>query len=120
MKLPVGSLPQLPERFAAAASPSESKERKGEYGFQVTDLTPDVARQFNVKDTAGVIVVGVAPNSKADAAGVKKGDIIVEMAQQPVHRAQDVHRIASEVTPGARIPLTVWRASRKFRLVVGV
>jgi glutaredoxin len=69
---------------------------------------------------AGAYVGEVKKDTPADRAGMKKGDIIVEMAQQPVRRAQDVHRIAAETAPGARIPLTVWRASRRFRLVVRV
>jgi S1-C subfamily serine protease len=69
---------------------------------------------------AGAYVGAVKKDTPADRAGVKKGDIIIEMAQQPVRRAQDVHRIAAETTPGVRISLTVWRASRRFRLIVAV
>ena len=63
----------------AAASPNQRQQKEGEYGFEVTELTPEIARRFNIKETSGVIVVGVASNSKADAAGVKKGDLIIEV-----------------------------------------
>ncbi len=63
----------------AAASQNQRRQQEGDYGFEVTELTPEIARRFNIKETSGVIVVGVAPNSKADAAGVKKGDLIIEV-----------------------------------------
>jgi glutaredoxin len=69
---------------------------------------------------AGAYVGEVKADTPADRAGIRKGDIIIEMGQRPVRRAQDVHTIASETTPGTRIPLTIWRARRKLRIMLGV
>ncbi len=42
----------------AAVSQNQHEQKDGEYGFEVTALTPEIARRFNIKETAGVIVVG--------------------------------------------------------------
>jgi glutaredoxin len=68
----------------------------------------------------GAYVGEVKADTPADRAGVKKGDIIVEMAQQPVRNAQDVHTIASGLIPGSHVTLTIWRARRRLRVVLGV
>ncbi|UCD82898.1 MAG: DegQ family serine endoprotease [Desulfobacterales bacterium] len=93
----------------AAASQNYGEEKKGEYGFQVTDLTPEVARQFNVDGTAGVIVVGVAPDSKADAAGIKKGDIIVEVNRVSVESVKDFKSLLDQHKNSDGINLLVKR-----------
>jgi hypothetical protein len=44
--------------------------------------------------------------------------VIIEMAQQSVRSASDVHVIASQIIPGSRVPLTLWRAGHVFRIVL--
>jgi serine protease Do len=53
----------------AAASDHQQQEKESEYGFEVTELTPEIAQRYNIEATAGVIVINVAPNGKAKAAG---------------------------------------------------
>jgi serine protease Do len=93
----------------AAASQNQREENEGEYGFQVTDLTPEVARQFNLNETAGVIVVGVKPDSKADEAGVKKGDIIVEVNRVNVASVDDFKSLLDQHKKSDGINLLVKR-----------
>jgi serine protease Do len=71
-----------PVRLADAGTPQHEKET--EYGFQVADLTPEMARRFNMFDDKGVVVVGVNTDSKADKAGIQKGDLILEVNRQDV------------------------------------
>ena len=52
-------------------SASPKVEKEGEYGLQVTDLTPEIAKNLNVNRETGVVVVGVRPDSKAYKAGVQ-------------------------------------------------
>jgi serine protease Do len=77
----------------AAASDHQQKEKEGEYGFQVTELTPDAAQRYNIKETSGVIVVGVEPNSKAQAAGVQQGDLIIEVNRKNVASLKDFNNL---------------------------
>lgn len=76
----------------------------------------------NAKETdrhpAGAFVGSVNPGSLAERAGVKKGDIIIEMVQRPVASTSDVHQMISQIVPGDPIPLTVWRAGRTLRFTV--
>jgi serine protease Do len=82
---------QIGKRPLTMASVSEKpqKEREGEYGFKVTDLTPEMARRFNLAETSGVIVIGVAVNSRAAAAGIQQGDLIIEINHQNIASVKD-------------------------------
>ncbi|MBW2429094.1 MAG: DegQ family serine endoprotease [Deltaproteobacteria bacterium] len=93
----------------AAASQNQRRQQEGEYGFEVTELTPEIARRFNIKETSGVIVVGVVPNSKADAAGVKKGDLIIEVNRANVESVKDFKSLIDQHRNGDGINLLVKR-----------
>ncbi len=57
---------------------------RGRYGMAVAPLTPDVARELGVKAKSGLVVEEVAPASAASEAGIREGDVIVEVNRQPV------------------------------------
>jgi len=80
-----------PLTFAAAETPQ--KEKETEFGFQVADLTPQMARQLNLTEDKGVVVVGVKANSKARKAGIQKGDLIKEVNRQHVASTSDFKKI---------------------------
>ena len=67
---------------------------------------------------AGVYVGEIKADTPADRAGVRKGDIITEMAREPVRNADDLRKIASEVVLGSVVPLTVWRSGHRLRLLI--
>jgi len=101
----------------AAASQNQREQKKSEYGFEVTELTPEIARRFNVNETAGVIVVGVAPNSKADAAGVKKGDVIIEVNRQNVESVREFKDLLDRYKDGDGISLLVQRMNAGLMVI---
>jgi Do/DeqQ family serine protease len=53
--------------------------KRGVLGVQLYDLTPDIAKQYGLSDTSGVLVAGVAQGSAAERAGIQTGDIITTL-----------------------------------------
>ena len=102
---------QIGKRPLTMASVPENgpKEKEGHFGFKVTNLTPEMARRFNLEETSGVIVVGVAPNSKADAAGIQPGDLIIEINHQNVASAKDFKHLIDQNRKSDGINLLVKR-----------
>jgi len=101
----------------AAASQSNRQKNEGQYGFQVTDLTPELARQYDIQDNAGIIVVGVAPDSKADAAGVKKGDVILEVNRVSVASVKDFKNLLDQNKKSDGINLLVKRMNAGLMVI---
>ncbi len=93
----------------AAASDQMQKEKEDGYGFQVTELTPEMAQRYNIKETTGVIVVEVEPNSKAQAAGIQPGDLVIEVNRKNVTSVKDFMKLVDYYKKGDGIKLLVKR-----------
>ena len=110
---------QIGKRPLTMASVSENgqKEKEGEYGFSVTDVTPELARRYNLEDTAGVMVVGVTPKSKADAAGIQQGDLIIEINHQNVASVRDFKNLIHQYKQADGINLLVKRMNAGLMVI---
>ena len=64
-------------------------ESKPRLGMTVEELTPELAKNFGLSDAKGVVVVQVEDGSSAAEAGLKAGDVILEIDQSPVKDVKD-------------------------------
>ncbi len=77
---------------------------EGWRGMKVANLTEEQAKQFELPaGTAGVIVVEVEPNSAADQAGIRPGDLINEVNRAPVGNVNDYQTITAQVNGNALV-----------------
>jgi serine protease Do len=88
-----------------AATPEEQARGRGgegaaggaeSLGLQVADLDEDLRQQFGLKDAKGAVIAGVEPGSPAGDAGLRPGDLIVEVDRSPVHSADEVDKRVSQ------------------------
>jgi len=104
-----------PLTLANAGTPRPEKET--EFGFQVAQLTPEMARRLNVAAESGVVVVGVNANSKADKAGIQKGDLIKEVNRQGVESVGQFKELIRTSQIGDGIDLLVKRMNAGYVVV---
>ncbi len=59
----------------------EKDEQEGitNFGLNLQELTSELAQKFGYEENAGLLVANVEPNSASDSAGIKRGDLIVEV-----------------------------------------
>jgi serine protease Do len=75
-------------------TPSAPEESAGLDGVTVEPLTSKLRSELSLEgDVEGVIVSRVSPSSKAAAAGLRRGDIVVAINRQPVRTAADFDRL---------------------------
>ena len=87
-------------------------------GVTVQDLDAQARRQFDVPARLrGAVVVEVDPDSPAAQAGLKLGDVILEINRQPVHNADEAVALSDKVK-GDRVLLRVWSNGGSHYLVV--
>ena len=69
-----------------AAEEDVQQMPKGEHNFGMTlqEITPELAQQYDLTETSGLIIVNVDSNSPAAEADFRSGDIILEVDQMPV------------------------------------
>jgi len=78
-------------------------------GVTVQDLNHALAESFGLKRPDGALVASVGKGSAAEAAGLKPGDVIVEVNGQAVERSGSLSSLIGLATPGERVRLKVWR-----------
>jgi len=85
----------------------------------VQTLTPALARQFGLHESAGVLVRGVEGASPAADAGVQPGDVIAEIDRQPVKSVDDLERAIDKRQPGSSTLLLVHRNGGDLYIALG-
>ena len=65
-------------------------------GMEVQEITPEMAKNYGLSRTSGVIIVEVESGSLAEEAGLVPGDIIVEVDRKPVSNLEALSRLLAE------------------------
>jgi S1-C subfamily serine protease len=105
------SIPVNTLRWVVSLLIREGKVTRGYLGIsgQMVPLPVRVVRYYRLKNETGVQVMGVAPNSPAQAAGLREGDVISSLGQEPVAGIDDVHRMLTRDVIGKKLDLVVLR-----------
>jgi Do/DeqQ family serine protease len=93
---------------------------RGWLGISIQDLTDQLAAGFGVSSKSGVLVADVLKDSPAEAAGMKAGDIIVELGGAPIKEATDLQKRVAAMPPGRVAAVTVLRDRKQTRLTVKI
>jgi S1-C subfamily serine protease len=102
-------------KFVAARLIRDGKIRRSYIGVagQNVPLPRRVVRFHNLPVASGVMVATAEPNSAAERAGLREGDIIVGYGEQPVAGIDDLHRLLTDEQVGLSVPLTILRRWEK-------
>jgi len=99
----------------------KGKVARGFLGVTVSELTPDLAQGFGLKEgTKGALVQSVKAKAPADKAGVKPGDVVVAVNGKPVESSGQLTRTVSNIPPGGKATLTVLRGNDRKDVQVTV
>jgi len=84
-----------------------STQSSDELGLSVQTLTPQLAEQFGVEESEGVVVTKVEQGSIAATAGIKPGTVIIQVDRKPVKSAEEFKRIVKESSHDKRVLLLI-------------
>ena len=90
--------------------------RRGRLGAQAQDLTPELAQAFDLKQGRGAVITQVDPGSPADKAGLKAGDIVIEVDGEPVRDANTLRNAIGLLRIGSKVHMTVLREGKRVSL----
>ena len=92
---------------------NEGRVTRAWLGVGIQDLTPELADYYHVKEQKGALVTQVYEGDPADKAGIKTGDIIVQVERKKVSSSRDLSRSIANAPVGAQIPITILRDGQK-------
>jgi S1-C subfamily serine protease len=88
------------EEFRGEFEEAPPGEVRPYLGMQVQEITPELAKNYDLSRSSGIIVVEVADGSMAAEAGLISGDIIVEIEKQPVANLEIFSRLLTGFKEG--------------------
>ena len=106
------------EEAAAVSAPEE--ETRMDLGMVVEEISPENSRRYNLDRDEGLVVVRVESNSPAGEAGVRPGDLILEIDRKPVRSLSDYREMISGFEEGDTILFLVRRGGNTLYLTVTV
>ncbi len=77
------------ERKEPQVASAKTETPGGNWGMQVGDITPEIAQQFHLEGTKGVVIQKVAPDSPSAEAGLQPGDVVMEVNHDKVATVAD-------------------------------
>ncbi len=85
------------------------KVLRGSIGVLIQPVTPELAKSFGLTgQPRGALVANVTPGSPAERAGIKRGDIILELNGAPINDSRDLSLKVSMMAPGTVVKLQVF------------
>ncbi len=90
----------------------------GFIGINITDVTPDNAKFFDMKKAEGALVNQVDPDSPGGKAGLRTGDVITQLDGKTVTDAGELQMVVGQKQPGDTIHLEVIRDSKPMSVAV--
>ncbi|HMI76277.1 MAG TPA: Do family serine endopeptidase [Steroidobacteraceae bacterium] len=89
-------------------------------GVEVQPLNQSLAESFKLKTPNGALVAKVTPDSAAEKAGIKVGDVILKFNDAPVLDAGQLSQRVGVMTPGDKASLEIWRDGKSLSLTATI
>ncbi|MDR1660154.1 MAG: DegQ family serine endoprotease [Desulfovibrio sp.] len=82
---------------------------RGWLGVGIQDVDDNTAKALGMNSSKGALVEHVMENEPAAVAGLKDGDVIIEVDKKTIENASALIRAIADKTPGSSTTLTLWR-----------
>ena len=93
---------------------------RGWLGVSAQSLTPEIAKQFGLKEQGGALVGDVVEGSPAEKAGLKRGDLIIKYDGKPVNDPAQLKNMTASTPVGKEVLLHIVRDGKTKTVKVGI
>jgi serine protease DegQ len=111
--IPVSLAQQVMEQIVRQGSVT-----RGWIGVEAQDITPELAESFHLKEVRGALIAGVLRSGPADRAGVRPGDVLVEINGRKVMDSTSMLNLVAALKPRGTATLKILRGGRELELKV--
>jgi len=113
--IPAGTARQVMQQIIATGSVT-----RGYIGVEPQDITPELADAFRLPRKEGAIVAGVMRGSPAERAGVRVGDILVDVDGKPITGTTTMLDVIAQLPPGTTATFRFLRDGRTVELPIRI
>ena len=113
--IPVNMVSQIVDQLVEHGEVS-----RGVLGVVTQDLTTDLAQAFGIKANKGAVISKVVPDSPAQAAGIKAGDVVIEVNGRNIENSMDMRNAVGLVRIGEKLNIRLIRDNREISLKASI
>jgi serine protease Do len=99
----------------------KGKVTRGGIGVYVQKMTPELAKSFGLEKGEGALVADVIAGGAAEAAGIRRGDVITKFDGKEIHEMNELPRLVAATPVGKDVEVEILREGKpqKLKLKVG-
>ena len=86
--------------------------QKVDLGMDISEITADLQQKYGFTESKGVVVVLITPGGPAEEAGLRAGDVILQINRTDVSSVEEFKAVLNKVEPGDTAILLISRAGR--------
>jgi len=90
--------------------------RRAYLGVQMQDITPDLAAAFDIETNRGAVITQVSPGTAADKAGLKVGDVITAINDEPLINIANLRNTIGLLMVGQTLKMEILRDGQKMTI----
>ena len=91
---------------------------RGWLGVNIQNLTADLAQSLSIKQTEGALIAGVEAGGPADKAGLKRGDVVIEMNGKRISDVTVLRNTIASTAPGTTVDFKIIRDGKEMTITV--
>jgi serine protease DegS/serine protease DegQ len=93
---------------------------RGWVGVEIQEITAELADSFGMPNVEGALIAGVLRDSPAERAGIRPGDVLIDVDGKPIHDPKGMLEIVAGLAPGRNAQFRVRRAASELKLPVQI
>jgi serine protease Do len=93
---------------------------RGWLGISIQEVTPELAKEFGLPEPKGALVADVLPNSPAEHAGIRRGDVILELNGKSIEHTGQLRNLVAGLPIGEKVKIKLFRDKQKKELEVTI
>jgi len=93
---------------------------RGWLGISIQEITPQLAKEFRLPEPKGALVTDVLPNTPAERAGIKRGDVILEVNGRPIEHTGQLRNLVAGLPIGEKVKIKIFRDIQEKELEVTI
>jgi serine protease Do len=109
---------EMPDDLTASVKTGEDMEKN--LGLTVQEINPRVKRELGIEEDKGVVVAGVEEGSLAYDAGIRQGDVILEVNKKPIQNLDDYRKAVETFKAGKSALFLVKRGQTTLYVAIRV
>ncbi|MBL8965078.1 MAG: PDZ domain-containing protein, partial [Phycisphaerae bacterium] len=114
------AIPSNIARYVADTLLRHGRVERGYLGIEMMPLTSEAAASAGLRPVDGILIGGVVPDSPADRAGLRVGDVVLRYQGRPIDQVYRLRTAIALTPPESEATVEVYRDGRREQLAVRV